>query len=265
MSLKLLTFKLYIMKTKQLIVLFIAVLMASLSFGQAGDEGFNYKALITDNGSALANQSVNIKFTILENGTTSVYQESLTATTDANGIVSVSIGEGTVVSGNFNTINWANDQSLKVEIDTGSGYQDYGTNPLKYVPTAKYADTAGNVFSGDFNDLSNVPAGLSDGDDVNDADHSITNELQTISKTGSTVTLSDGGGSFTDAVNDADHSTTNEIQHLSISGNQISLSNNGGSVTIPSQSDADFYKANTTNPPSSINDDIYTNGKVGWD
>ncbi len=35
-------------------------------------------------------------------------------------------------------------------------------------------------------------------DNVNDADSDITNEIQTITKTGSTVTLSDGGGTFTD-------------------------------------------------------------------
>jgi len=50
--------------------------------------------------------------------------------------------------------------------------------------------------------------------DVNDADSDPTNELQTISKSGSTVTLSNGGGSFTDEVNDADADPNNEIQNL---------------------------------------------------
>ena len=61
-----------------------------------------------------------------------------------------------------------------------------------------------------------------------------TNELQTLSKTGSTVTLSDGGGTFTDEVDDADADPTNEIQTLSISGTLLELSNGGGSVTLPS-------------------------------
>ena len=38
----------------------------------------------------------------------------------------------------------------------------------------------------------------------------------------------------TDNVDDADANSTNEIQTLSISGNSVSLSNGGGSVTIPS-------------------------------
>ena len=179
-------------------ILFLLIgFLSTISFAQ---NGFNYKALITDNGNALANQSVNIRFTLLENGTTFVYQETHSAMTDANGIVSVDIGEGTVVSGDFATLDWGdNTYFLKVEIDTGSGYQDFGTSELKYVPYAKYADKAGNVFSGDFNDLTNVPAGLSDGDDVNDADHDPSNEIQTISKTGNTITLSNGGGSVTDS------------------------------------------------------------------
>lgn len=63
----------------------------------------------------------------------------------------------------------------------------------------------------DWTELSGIPAGFSDDtDDVDDADADPTNELQTISKSGTTVTLSGGGGSF--SVNDGDASSTNEIE-----------------------------------------------------
>ena len=65
-------------------------------------------------------------------------------------------------------------------------------------------------------------ASLQDG--VNDADADPNNEIQTISKAGNTVTLSNGGGSFTDDVNDADANPTNEIQTLALSGTNLSLS-----------------------------------------
>lgn len=65
---------------------------------------------------------------------------------------------------------------------------------------------------------------------IKDSDGSSSNELQTISKSGSTVTLSDGGGSFTDEVNDSDFDPLNEIQTLSKTGNSIILTNGGGSV-----------------------------------
>jgi hypothetical protein len=63
------------------------------------------------------------------------------------------------------------------------------------------------------------------------------NEIQTISLDGSTVTLSDGGGSFNlpaDQVDDADADPTNEIQDLNLSGNTLSLTNdpNTGSFSL---------------------------------
>jgi hypothetical protein len=242
---------------KQLLTL-VAILIASITLAQTN--GFNYKALIINNGNALASQSVDIRFTILQNGNTSVYQETQTASTDANGIVAVNVGEGTVISGDFSTIDWgANTHFLKVEINTGSGYTDFGTSELKSVPYAKFAEKAGNTFSGDFTDLTNVPTGLADGDDVNDADHNASNELQTISKNASNVvTLSNGGGSFTDAdthltdtqitamgyiksANDADHDANNELQTISKNAsNVVTLSNGGGSFT-----DADTHLSET--------------------
>ena len=228
---------------KKQVFIFIAYLFAGTLFAQTN--GFNYKALITNNGNVLNSQAVNIKFTILENGITAVYQETHTTTTDANGIVVAKIGEGTIVSGAYQTIDWgANPYSLKVEIDTGSGYTDFGTTSFKYVPYAKYADKAANVFSGNFADLSGVPAGIADGDDVNDADHNATNELQNLS-------------------------FDNVTRTLSIS--------NGNSVTIPagSSSGGDGWGTQTAATNTSINGDgtsgsplgINTNDAVfnGWD
>ncbi len=179
-------------------------------------QGFNYKAIIYDNNTLLANQTIQLKFSIFNDLNNTVYQEHHSAQTDANGIVQIILGEGMVDQGTFTNINWDENLHLKVEIDRGNGYQDFGTNALKYVPYAKYADKAGNVFSGNFTDLSNVPSGLSDGDDVNDADHDTTNELQTISKTGNTISLSNGGGSVID--NDTHLSETQVDNYVSNNG-----------------------------------------------
>lgn len=68
----------------------------------------------------------------------------------------------------------------------------------------------------------------------NDADSDPSNELQTISKAGSTVTLSDGGGSFTDEVNDADADASNElnIANRPANDNDVTLSNGGGTFSV---------------------------------
>ncbi|MEL7249602.1 MAG: tail fiber domain-containing protein [Bacteroidota bacterium] len=96
---------------------------------------------------------------------------------------------------------------------------------------------------------------LSDGggsftDEVDDADADNTNELQTISKSGNTVTLSDGGGSFTDEVDDADSDDTNELQTILKSGNTVTLSNSGGSFT----DEVDDADADDTNELQTIDE-----------
>ena len=64
-------------------------------------------------------------------------------------------------------------------------------------------------------------------------DASITNELQTISQSGNTITLSNNGGSFILPT------LVDVPQTISQSGNIISLSNGGGSFTLPTFTDMD--------------------------
>jgi hypothetical protein len=118
--------------------------------GAHAQQGINYKAIIKDGeGAAIANTAVTVQFTILESGTTEVYQETHNPTTDANGIVIVNIGEGTVVSGVFNDIDWgSNPHYLKTEINTGSGLTDMGTTEFKTVPYALHAKTSEQISNG---------------------------------------------------------------------------------------------------------------------
>ncbi|MFL0353178.1 tail fiber domain-containing protein [Xanthomarina sp. GH4-25] len=122
------------MKTKFLILL--ALLFSVISFAQ---QGINYKAVIKDNsGNVVANQTVTIQFSILKGAEqNNQYTETHNPTTDNNGIVIVNIGEGTLVNGNYATINWGSeDHFLKVEVDTGSGFENMGTTEFKAVPYA---------------------------------------------------------------------------------------------------------------------------------
>tara|TARA_R110002072_G_scaffold23949_1_gene81853 strand:- start:34921 stop:37146 length:2226 start_codon:yes stop_codon:yes gene_type:complete len=117
-------------------------LITGITFAQ---QSINYKALIKDGtGNVVANDLIQIEFTILQGaGQTNVYQESHSPTTDANGIVVVNIGEGTPITGTFNTIDWAaDDHYLNVQINTGGGLTDMGTTQFMAVPYAKQAETA---------------------------------------------------------------------------------------------------------------------------
>ncbi|MGJ8665003.1 MAG: hypothetical protein ACSHW7_01435 [Patiriisocius sp.] len=128
---------------KTTIIVLVTFLISLSNFAQ---NGINYKALIKDaNGDMIANQAIVVQFSILEAGTTNVYQETQNPTTDDNGIITVNIGEGTVDSGNFLTIDWgANNHFLNVQADTGDGLVDLGTTAFKSVPYAKLAEKVKN-------------------------------------------------------------------------------------------------------------------------
>jgi hypothetical protein len=78
---------------------------------------------------------------------------------------------------------------------------------------------------------------------VNDADADPNNEIQTISKAGSTVTLSNGGGTFTDDVNDADADPNNElITGATLVGTDLNITDAGGTTTVDLSSLGGTYK-----------------------
>ncbi len=147
---------------KKIFTLIIMVLCAIALFAQA-PEKFTYQAVVRNaSNSLVANQNVSVRISILQGSATgsAVYVETQTVTTNVNGLMTLSIGEGTEVSGTFSGIDWANGPYfLKSEIDPDGGvnYAIESVQQLLSVPYALYANTAGNGFSGDYNDLTNTP------------------------------------------------------------------------------------------------------------
>ncbi len=144
---------------------YITLLIAlSISISTFAQQGINYKAIIKDDlGNVIAGQEIDVKFSIIEitdTTTTVVYTEDHPdIMTDTNGIIILNIGEGTT-SDDFSNIDWGSgSHSLKTEIDLDNDtiYEDLGTTAFKAVPFAKHAEIAANVFSGDYNDLTNQP------------------------------------------------------------------------------------------------------------
>ena len=119
------------------------------SFGQAPD-GINYQAVIRKTSGALVtNSPVAIRVQIKQTSATGtvVFSERQTAITSAYGLVNLVIGQGTLLSGNFSTINWSTGNywvSLGVDFSNGTNYVDYGSQRLMSVPYALYAKNAGN-------------------------------------------------------------------------------------------------------------------------
>src|SRR5690554_874638 len=127
-----------------------SIIISSSAWGQA-PEKFNYQAVLRDNGNVMVSQSVNVRFTIHDGSATgtNVYQETQFLTTDQYGRVNCAVDGGTVISGDFSTIDWGNGgKYLQVEIDNGSGFEDLGASQLLSVPYAIQAGGLDNAFEG---------------------------------------------------------------------------------------------------------------------
>jgi hypothetical protein len=135
---------------KKLYTVIAGILLTASVFAQAPQK-MSYQAVIRNVSNNLTtNQAVGMQISILQTTATgtAVYVETQTPTTNANGLVSLEIGTGTVVSGTFNTIDWANDTYfIKTETDPtgGTTYTITGTSQLMSVPYALHAKTAESI------------------------------------------------------------------------------------------------------------------------
>ena len=125
----------------------VALLLTSSSFAQA-PEKMSYQVVIRDANNALVtSQQIGIQMTILQVNT-AVYEETHTPTSNTNGLVSLEIGTGTVISGSFTAIDWsAGTYFIKTETDPtgGTNYTITGTSQLLSVPYALYAETSNDT------------------------------------------------------------------------------------------------------------------------
>ncbi len=124
---------------KQLLNIFVLVLLANVAIAQA-PQGIPYQAVARNSsGAILASTAISVRFTIRDSIATGAikYRETFSVTTTAQGMFSVNVGQGTVVSGTFAGINWGtNAKFMQVELDPagGSSYIDMGTTQMMSVP-----------------------------------------------------------------------------------------------------------------------------------
>jgi hypothetical protein len=134
---------------KRIISITAALLITLCSWAQS-PEKLSYQSVIRNAGNDLVvSAGVGMRLSILQGSVsgTSVYVETQTPSTNINGLVSIEIGTGTVVSGAFNLIDWSTGPYfIKTETDPAGGttYTITGTSQLMSVPYALYAKTSGN-------------------------------------------------------------------------------------------------------------------------
>ena len=141
--------KLILYSLSRLVLQLMIFFAVSITFGQAPQK-MSYQAVIRNASSILVTSApVGMRISILQGSASgsSVYTETQSITTNANGLASFEIGTGTLVSGNFATINWGNGlYFIKTETDPtgGTTYTITGTSQLSSVPYALFSAGSAN-------------------------------------------------------------------------------------------------------------------------
>jgi hypothetical protein len=133
---------------KKIYSILAGLLLTASVFAQAPQK-MSYQAVIRNSSNALITSTpVGMQISIMQGSPTgtAVYIETQTPSTNANGLVSLEIGTGIVVTGTFATINWAaGPYFIKTQTDPtgGTAYTIAGTNELMSVPYALFSANAG--------------------------------------------------------------------------------------------------------------------------
>jgi hypothetical protein len=211
---------------KLLAVLFL--FCSAIVYGQVVPQGINYQAVALDQlgrpipgvdivGRPIDDAEIGVRISILEASPTGnvLYQEEHEVLTDQYGMFNLTIGQGLQVSADpFNTINWQGDKFLQVElsIENNGAFTLSAVQQLMSVPYAFLADRALNT---------------------DDADADPANELQTLSISGDSLSISNGNTIPLPISNDFDKDSTNELQQLYVKDDTLFLTADTTGVGIP--------------------------------
>jgi uncharacterized protein (TIGR02145 family) len=114
-------------------------------FGQA-PEKFSFQSVVRNSANQLvSNQQIGVKISILQGSFTGsiIYSESHFSFSNSQGLVSLQIGTGSIITGNFSSINWSSGPfyiKSEVDIEGGSNYTIETNQQLISVPYALYSN-----------------------------------------------------------------------------------------------------------------------------
>lgn len=123
--------------------LFLTCIALSIAVRAQAPDRFSYQAIIRDgSGTVQANEAISLGLVLHQTAASGpvVYEETHTVSTNAFGLVNVSVGGGSVVSGSMAAVDWgAGPYFIEVKVNGTS----MGTTQLLSVPYALYAETSG--------------------------------------------------------------------------------------------------------------------------
>lgn len=218
---------------KKFLLLIIAV-TGILPLTAQAPAGFQYQAVVrNDQGEPMTNTTVTTQFSILMGSSsgTPVYVESHSTTTNSFGLINLSIGTGAVIAGDLSTIDWSTGSYfVKTELDLGSGLQNFGSKRLLSVPFALYGEDADADPTNEVQSLTLTGSLLeiSDGNSVDLGVLGADTDDQTLTLTGTDLAISEGNTIDVSSLQDG---IGTDDQVLSITDNTLSLEN-GGDVDL---------------------------------
>ncbi|MBE0664050.1 MAG: hypothetical protein IH597_16460, partial [Bacteroidales bacterium] len=133
------------------LIVFICLTSLVLSVIAQAPQGISHQLVIRNNFNRLVtNAPVGIKVSILQGSEVGpvIYSETHSLISNTNGMVSFTIGQGSVLNGVFANINWASGSYfIKTEADPAgsNNYSISGTSQALSVPYALHANTAQSI------------------------------------------------------------------------------------------------------------------------
>lgn len=213
-------------------LLTLIIVLSNLSLFAQAPEKMTFQAVMRDASNNLViNTTIGTQVSVLQGSASgsSVFAETHNSSTNANGLLTIEIGTGTLVSGNFTTIDWANGPFyIKTESDLngGTNYTITGTTQLLSVPYALYAKNSGSSTPGPQGATGpQGPAGPQGPQGPAGPD------AQTLSLSGNTLSIS-GGNSVTLTTSGGGGGTLDQAYDFGGSGLGRSITTDAGSVQI---------------------------------
>ena len=224
---------------KRLSVLICILISAATLFAQ--NNNFSYQAVIRDNNNHLVvNQNVGVRLSLIRDIPNGVgdYVETHTVQTNANGLLTLMVGKGNVVSGSMSNVDWNNHTYyLKTEVDYTGGINYTITNVqvVAAVPFAHYAASS-NYTETQVISISNDTIFLTGGTNsfvkLPEVNVHVPDSISAFVNDVGYITANDIPSDISYFNNDAGYITSYvDSQQISISGDTLKLER-GGSVVL---------------------------------
>jgi uncharacterized protein (TIGR02145 family) len=136
------------------IIIFLLAFLVQLAAIAQAPKRFSYQAVVRNGSNQLLNnEQVGVRISIIQGSESGnvVFSEIHSPTTNSNGLFSIQVGSGSILSGNIDAINWASGPYfIQSETDPngGNSYTIVILSQLMSVPYALYAENSGSSIPG---------------------------------------------------------------------------------------------------------------------